>query len=518
MLPSTRTQSLIRWAVASVLSTLAFSECGNSFEAGNPSNVADASMPDDSADGESIIVVVPPTPTDDSGHACDTSAEPKDEPCLVDDAFGVFVSSTTGTASGAGTKASPLDSIDAAITLAVPEGGATPKRVYVCAGTYDEKIAIGVARDDVKVFGGFTCANSTWTYTGALATIAPSTQGVPLTLTGLTSALFADLEIDAQSAPQAPPPPDAASASGASSIAVVANGATGVEFRRTKIVAGNGQPGADGILTPYTMLPTAAGLHGSAASGVTGGQGGGFACPGGGGTRGGNGGDAPGGSGNPGIPALAQGSGTAAQCASGTGGSDGANALAAGPGAGAQTPGTLLDATWQPAGGTNGARGGAGQGGGGGGAGNSGGGGGGGGGGCGGVGGGAGGGGGASAALLTVMSKVTLTSATLVSATGGNGGAGVPGQPGQALFGAGGDPSASGCSGGHGGTGGAGGAGGGGAGGVSACVLYKGSTPTLDNATSMKFTQGHSGTKGTGGAPGINDGFVPPTGMQVQVQ
>ena len=63
------------------------------------------------------------------------------------------------------------------------------------------------------MYGGFECND--WAYTGptgAPATLAPSTQGVALTLTSLTSALFVDLEIDAQSAPQTQP--DAGSASG----------------------------------------------------------------------------------------------------------------------------------------------------------------------------------------------------------------------------------------------------------------------------------------------------------------
>ena len=53
-----------------------------------------------------------------------------------------------------------------------------------------------------------------------------------------------------------------------------------------------------------------------------------------------------------------------------------------------------------------------------------------------------------------------------------------------------------GCPGGRGGTGGAGGAGGGGAGGVSGGILYKGTVPTVDTATTSKFTQGQAGTKG----------------------
>ncbi|HTB77611.1 MAG TPA: hypothetical protein VK762_30415, partial [Polyangiaceae bacterium] len=218
---------------------------------------------------------------------CVTSAEPKDEPCLLDALYGVFVS-PNGTANGLGTKASPLKSIDAAITMAVPEGGVTRKNVYVCAGTYDETITITAARDKVRVFGGFRCSD--WFYTGALPTLAPSAAGVPLTLTGVTSALFADLEIDAQSAPSSPPA--TGSASGASSIAVVANGAMGVEFRRSKIVAGNGQPGADGVLVPYTF-PSATDLRGNAADGGAGGPAKPYTCPGGLTTTGGKGGDSP---------------------------------------------------------------------------------------------------------------------------------------------------------------------------------------------------------------------------------
>ncbi len=76
-------------------------------------------------------------------------------------------------------------------------------------------------------------------------------------------------------------------------------------------------------------------------------------------------------------------------------------------------------------------------------------------------------------------------------------------------------PSQGGCAGGHGGTGGTGGSGGGGAGGVSAGILYKGTAPTLDTATTSKFVQGLAGTKGTGGVPGTNDGIDGPTGIQV---
>jgi hypothetical protein len=445
---------------------------------------------------------------------CILSGEPKDEPCLLDEAYGVFVS-PMGTANGAGTRASPLKSIDAAISLAVPEGGVTPKSVYACAGTYDETITITAARDKVRVFGGFRCLD--WVYTGAVATLAPSAAGVPLTLTGLTSALFADLEIDAQSAPSTPP--GTGSASGASSIAVLANGATGVVFRRTKIVAGNGQPGADGVLVPYTF-PSAADLRGNAADGGAGGPAKLYACPGGLMTSGGKGGDSPAGSGDPGLPALGGGGGdTSAQCVANVIGGVGASPGSASNGNGASSTGSVAGSAWQPGAGAPGAVGSPGQGGGGGAGVDPGGGGSGGAGGCGGAGGGGGGGGGASASVFSVASNLTFTSVALVSATAGNAGIGVAGQAGGSDVGNGGLPDANGgCQGGRGGTGGSGGTGGGGAGGLSAGILYKGTAPTIDTATTSNFVQGQAGLKGTGGVPGTNDGINGPTGIQVLAQ
>ncbi len=289
-----------------------------------------------------------PVSDGDSG-SCDVNGDPKDESCLVNSTYGVFVS-TTGTASGAGTETSPLNSIGAAIALAVPEGGATPKRVFVCAGTYDETLTVSAAHDKVRVYGGFTCASGNWKYTGDLAKIAPSAQGIVVTLTGLTSALFADVEIDAQSAPQTPP--STGSASGASSIAVQVSDSTGVEFQRAKIVAGNGQPGADGVLVPYTnaMFPSASDLHGNAADGGVGGAANAYPCPGGSVTTGGKGGDAPDGNGTAGLPALGGGAaGTGNQCfGSNQGGQNGGNASGAPAAAGALSPGAFVNRIWEP--------------------------------------------------------------------------------------------------------------------------------------------------------------------------
>jgi hypothetical protein len=453
-------------------------------------------------------------PTDGSAM-CDTTKEPREATCLVTEPYGVFVAAGAAPG-GVGTRASPVSSINAGIALASmqPVGG-QPKHVYVCAGTYDESIVVDATRDAVSLFGGFECSD--WAYTGPLPKLAPSTAAVPLTLTNLTSALFADIEIDALSGPATPPATP--SASGISSISVVASGSTGVEFRRAKIVAGNGQPGANGTLTPYGY-PDAGTLNGNPGNGGTGGPAKSFVCPGGAVTIGGKGGNAPTGSGDPGLPALDGGAGeTSDLCFENMAGpSVGANAGAATNGPGAASVGAFSASRWVPNVGSPGAAGGPGQGGGGGGALNGGGGGSGGAGGCGGAGGGAGGGGGASLAIASVDSEVVLHSVTLLCGAAGNGAAGVSGQPGQSQSGFGGVQGSSGaCPGGRGGNGGAGGAGGGGAGGPSAGVLYEGPAPTLDLMTTANFVPGQAGAKGTGGVPGVNDGVPGTAGITVSV-
>jgi hypothetical protein len=448
------------------------------------------------------------------GFKCPTTAEPKDEACVIDESLGVFVS-PSGSATGAGTRATPLRSIDAGITLALGEAdGGPPKRVYVCGGTFDETIAVDATRDGVQLFGGLRCTD--WKYTGERTALAPSSPGIALTLTALTGAMFVDFEVDAQSAPRMPPA--TTSAAGASSVAVLANGARGVEFRRAKIVAGDAQPGAGGALTPLTF-PSLADLQGNAGSGGTGGAAKAFTCPGDLVTlvtTGGKGGNAPAGQGDPGLPALGGGlGGTTLDCLTNTGGQGGMSAGTSVDGDGAATLGVLVTGgVWRPSSGLQGSAGAPGQGGGGGGAIVPGGGGSGGAGGCGGAGGGGGGGGGASVAVIAFDAGLSFTGSTLVSGAGGNGGRGVSGQPGQPQGGNGGLPDSSGgCQGGRGGGGGSGGGGGGGAAGVSVGVLYKGTTPALDTTTISLFEQGLAGSQGPGSVPSTNDGAVGAAGI-----
>jgi hypothetical protein len=473
-------------------------------DGGEPSEAAthpDAAPPGD----DGAVAKVDGAGGEAGAGSCDVNGEPKLEPCVVDARYGVFVS-PMGTSNGSGTKSSPLKSIDAALGVAVPGGGSTPKNVYVCAGTYAEAIGITSTRDKVRVFGGFRCSD--WAYTGVLPVLAPPGPGIALTLTGLSSAVFADLEIDAQSAPSSQPSP--AGVAGASSIAVFASGSSGVVMRRCTITAGQGQPGQD---------PTpAAEFSGPAPSGVSGRvTGGGDAtpnvCSNGTGTSTGGAGGSPAAGGDNGIDGTpgASNKDTVAMCQSSTVGGVGAAGSGGGAGAGASSWAALSSTGWIPGSGQAGGNGAIGQGGGGGASVDAtGGGGGGGAGGCGGAGGAAGTGGGSSIAVLAYGSTLDLEQCALSTANAGRGGNGAAGQVGQAA-GSHGIEFGNACPGGPGGAGGSGGGGGGGAGGLSVGLVWSGSVvPTVDGSSvsdspslpAVKHvgSYGAAGQHGAGGA------------------
>jgi hypothetical protein len=441
------------------------------------------------------------------------------DPCILSEALGVFTSPLGSDTTGNGSRTQPYATIGHAMDVAAMG----TKRVYACAsaGNYAESLTVGASRDGVAVYGALDCSvPATWAYNASmLGTLAPA-SGYPLQVTGLTAGVtFEDFAFIAQSAPATPP----AAGPGASSIAVLVNGASNVAFARGKIVAGNGQPGALAVLSPYSF-PSAMQLQGNPGTDAAGGAAVSVLCPDGSTTTGGKGGDPPSGNGAPGMPSLGLGAGgTSLACMADTTGANGADGAdgALGSNAPALTVvGAISNTTWQPAAGAPGRPGGPGQGGGGGGAsvpaGHVGGGGAGGGaGGCGGAGGGGGTGGGASIAVLAIdAAGLSFQGIALVGGNGGPGGAGVGGQPGQSASGNAGLPLGSGgCPGGFGGIGGAGGAGAGGAGGSSVGLLYSGAMPTLDSQTQSAFQQGLVGSGGVGGAPGANDGIAGAKGL-----
>src|SRR2546428_12502933 len=113
--------SIMRLSIVTTLSFL-FLGCGsNSFDKSTDHNPQEGGSPVPTVEGGA-----PP--------GCDITKQTKDEPCLITEGVGVFVSSSFGSAQGDGSRAKPLASIQAGIELA----RTTKKRVYVCAETFAE--------------------------------------------------------------------------------------------------------------------------------------------------------------------------------------------------------------------------------------------------------------------------------------------------------------------------------------------------------------------------------------------
>jgi len=433
------------------------------------------------------------------GDCLANTDEPSDtaDPCIVTEAFGVFVAPTGSDTTGTGTRTAPYATVGHAMDAAKTAGLA---RVYACgtAGNYTENLVVGSSRTGVTVYGGLNCTTSasTWSYVASdKATVAPA-SGYALQVTAAVT--FEDFGFTSA----------AATTPGSSSIAVFVSGATGVVLDRCNMQAGTGAPGQDQAQpTPYTMAAPSGNPGGpSRTSGGTGAGGDAVANPSCSASIGGAGGSATTGeldgqSGQPG--ANNAGSSNDCNLLTPQGGGMGASVTTPGTaGAAASTWATFAATGWTATPGLPGGEGTAAQGGGGGGVvavlNAAGGGGGGGAGGCGGAGGSGGTGGGSSIAVLVYNASVDLIACTLSAANAGPGGKGAPGQAGQAGGGFGAGNNLDDCNGGPGGTGGPGGPGGGGAGGLSAGVVWTGTAPTITAGSHTFGTLGAAGQNGDG--------------------
>jgi hypothetical protein len=425
--------------------------------------------------------------------ACDPTATPAEDSCVIDEEYGVFVSPDGDDDTGQGTRARPYATIGKAIQAAV----AWRSRVYACAdgGTYDERVTIGDGMKGVEMYGGFSCDE--WSYSSGTKSLVRATEQLALHVVGAEALKIEDFRFQAT---------DAVTPGGSSTAALIVS-STEVVLRRVRLEAGKGMAGADGV-TPETDFPDRSELDGNDASETDSGDGKWYyGCPGNALTFGGTGGHSPGQDGASGFPDWGGGiAGPAGACNRDA--QRGGNAPPQPPSPGAAVLGVLSSSGWVPASGEAGAIGHPGQGGGGGGGalvygdGNGG------GGGCGGCGGGGGPGGqggGSSIALAILQSSVALEDSVLVAADAGDAGNGAMGEVGQTDAGIGGNQTGVGCEGGFGGFGGRGGAGGGGAGGISVGVLWSGEAgPTMYR---NEFWRGNPGAKGIGGEPGVNDGI-----------
>ncbi len=516
--------------------------------------LADATLPADGGDGAESAEsaesgedgggdVDAATDTTDASDAtdgtdaseCAITADPSISPCLVDDAYGVFVSAASGQddAGTPGTKSAPWKTITEGIQAAA---ASSKSRVYVCAGTYSESLLLDANHDGVSLYGGFDCAEAVWTWTGDKALVnAPSAlYGLRINATSKPIAVE-DIAFTAPNAVGQDP-----SGNGNSSIAAfVSNASAAVSLLRVTLQAGTGTNGSAGAPPVTNWFSANAGdLQGNGADGGSGGAqkdcpckqwGDSMGGPGGAGSQDPSG-NTPGGDGGAGIAdpaAPPQGARTGAggrgfdpmtqMCAPGLTGADGIARIDGG--AGAEVLGAVALSGWVPGSGASGVAGNPGQGAGGGGGGATAGGGGGGCGGCGGAGGGDGHGGGASIALLAWNAAVNVQACTLTTNAAGGGGSGSAGESG----GGGGGGNIGACGGGNGGNGGGGQGGGGGAGGVSVAVLFDSSSGVLIDMTT-RFTQpvqpapgGLGGGGGTGGSTG-NGGLAGSNGLEGTVR
>jgi hypothetical protein len=476
---------------------------------------------------------------------CDPTGDPKDEPCVLDDAYGVFVAARldgdagpdggeAGTPSGDGTMSSPYSTIGQALANL---GSKT--RVYVCNGVYGEQLSITTA---VSVYGGLSCATGSaapvWTYVGGSAQVSSPSASYALSVTGVSSGAVT-VEDMSFAAPDATAP-------GTSSIAALVSSSS-VNMMRVTLSAGsgaNGAAGADGSMPNYSGAAPVGGAQAwttinglfSAQSGGTGSV---NQCKTSGTSAGGNGAlgcataaamGTPG-SASPEPPVTAPGRDglpmgsplPGGVVSSNDPGADG-QAGSGGAAAPAQVYGALAASGWTPSPGGSGTTGNPGQGGagatdplygqcavaaqdiggGGGGAG-----------GCGGAGGIGGGGGGASVALATLDSTVTLTACILNASDAGTGGAGGAGQDGQGGAAGGDDMSFSGmhAAGAAGGNGAGGSGGAGGTGGISVGILESGSTVMVNMAATASTSLGAAGAGGAAGLAGRHGVGILPTGV-----
>jgi hypothetical protein len=480
---------------------------------------ADAGI--DKGIGEASTAAAPPDAATEESAVCDGTKPPHDDPCVIAEQFGVFVS-PVGADGNPGTRARPLYTLGQAMDAARASG---KERVYACAGTFAEQLIVGAARDGVAVYGGLDCTS--WNYGSQnLVKVAPMLPGYVLDVEGLVEgATFEDLAFVAQSASGAN--------AGESSIAVFVRGSQNVAFHRVSMSAGNAADGARGASggptidggvatagTNWLGSPPYAELNGNDAVGALGAPQKTCTCPDGTASVGGSGG------GSSDAGAQIPGAGLPVYDSDGGAGLVGRNGASCGVGGvpmqnGADAPntmngpptqswGSVVTIGWAAAASVPGFNGMPGQGGGGGGNGPGGVGAGGGGacGGCGGAGGKSGGAGGSSIALLSFQSTIELVGCSLTARSAGSGGAGgdgEPGQPGSLVPGNGGQ---GGCPGAAGGSGAGGNGGQGGAGGLSLGIGFTGSAPSFDGmsvapaASLAGVTLGAAGAGGPKGAAG----------------
>lgn len=476
-------------------------------------SVADGVVPETSATDTGTVDSGSDAPGDagDTAPTCDSTKSPIDDPCVLTDSLGVFVSSSLGNDSNSGTRASPMKTLTAAIAKAKSLG---KQRVYACGELFSETLTLSTG---VHLFGALDCVGGWAPNLSTRTLIRPATSPAVR-----AESLASEIRVDGFDFRV----PDA-TATGASTYVVWATNSR-VRFVRSKFQAGAGGVGAAGSSgavggsgggatagppPSYCFTPSDTGGVPGGSGTSAGGYGGGASCDTAS-TRNGRNAATTGSTCGKGGAAATSGS---TLCLPGNNGCPGSSGT---DGAAGASFGTLATAGYSPTNvGGDGGLGAAGGGGGGGGSGwndttgdpqlHGGFGGGGGGGGAAGQPATGGRGGGASIVSFSIGSLIFFESCDLRTGTGGRGGsggsggagggggsAGVGGGSGYAAF-------LQGCDGGTGGDGGRGGHGGGGGGGPAVILAWRGVKPTLTASTTSLGSAGSGGTSsGWAGATG----------------
>ncbi len=176
----------------------------------------------------------------DASSGCDPLLLPSENPCVIADANGVFVSRSRGTSGGGGTQAQPTSSIAEGLSLAKAKG----KRLYVCAESYTEQVTLV---ESVSMFGYFACDAGNWTISSSKALVtSTSADGVR------ANAIRKATRVEGFTLVS----PNATAAS-ASSFGLVALASPGLSLVRVTVRAGDASSGATGGDAPLVTSSSA---------------------------------------------------------------------------------------------------------------------------------------------------------------------------------------------------------------------------------------------------------------------
>jgi hypothetical protein len=185
----------------------AIAACGNS------------SFTSDSGDGGGAV----------NGNGCDATQTPTQNACVVDEAFGIFVSASADASSADGTRAHPYATLQAGINAAKT----AKKRVYACLGKYNEQVTLA---NGISIFGDLDCTQSWTAVTQHASLTAPATPVV--TASSIASATrFDSIDVTAPNG----------TATSKNSVAIIATSSPGLTIANAAIDAGNGFDGTDGV-------------------------------------------------------------------------------------------------------------------------------------------------------------------------------------------------------------------------------------------------------------------------------